>query len=197
MINNIISLLFGILVKIVDDHYDMNLYSKNLIYCIKIILTFITLYWINIDFDYCTAMVIITIICYFIKQVDKMYYKFVAILIIMTFIYQFDIKKFTITKIYEILSLIIIASILGYAESKNYTEEISYSKFYSRLIGCIITILYLYLYNFHYYLYEMLKNNKQIGQIFTLLEPDINPILVVLGYGIMSVINLNNQLKNS
>ena len=61
-----ISLLFGILVKIVDDHYDMNIYNKNIIYWVKIILAFITLYWINIDFDYCTAMVIITIICYLI-----------------------------------------------------------------------------------------------------------------------------------
>ena len=56
MINNIISLLFGILLKIVDDHYDMNLYDKRLIYWVKFILTFITLYWINIDFDYCTAI---------------------------------------------------------------------------------------------------------------------------------------------
>jgi len=197
MINNIISLLFGILVKIVDDHYDMNIYNKNIIYWVKIILTFITLYWINIDFDYCTAMVIITIICYLIKQVDKIYYKFVAILILITFVYQFDIKKFTITKMYEILSLIIIAAFLGYTESKIYNEEVSYNKFYCRLIGCIITIIYLYFYNCHYYLYENFKNNQQIGWIFTLLEPDINPILVVLGYGIISVINLNNQLKIS
>jgi len=181
----------------VDDHYDINLYNDKFINWVKYLLVLLTLYWINIDYDYCTAMVIITIICYLIKQVDKIYYKFVAILILMNFVIQFDIKKFTLTKIYELIAILIIACICGYSESKLYPEEVSYKKFYTRLLGCISTIIYLYLYKYHYYLYAYFKNNEYLGWLFTLIEPDVEPILAVLGYGLISVFNLHNKLRDN
>ena len=85
MNNKIISFIIGALLKIVDDNNDMNLFNDKYIIFVKILLTILTIYWINIDYNYCMDMVITCIVCYLIKQIDTPYYKIGMLIIILNY----------------------------------------------------------------------------------------------------------------
>lgn len=199
MINNIVSTLLGICLKMVDDHHDMNLYNKNYINFIKCLLLFLTIYWINIDFEYCTAMVIVCLVCYIFKQVDLIYYKCVMLLIISTFIYQFNTNANTLNKnkLYELLVTLILLFIAVYIEDRAFDGEYSRFKLEARFTGFIIMAIYLYINTYQNHIIQNIINlDNPISQIFKVIDPDVNAILIVFGYVFMSIIDIAYKLKD-
>lgn len=195
MYNKIISFIFGAFLKLVDDNNDMNLFNDKYINIIKVLLAMLALYWINIDFNYCIDMVITCIICYFIKQVDTPYYKIVMLLICLNFLLKFDSNKFTTELMIEKLTIFIVFFSAAYIEHNFFKEEYSKPKLCFRVLGFITTILYLYVFSYHKNFIEniinkLFSNNK----IFTILKPEIDAILIVLGYVFVSIIDISYML---
>lgn len=195
MYNKIISFIFGAFLKLVDDNNDMNLFNDKYINIIKVLLAILALYWINIDFNYCIDMVITCIVCYFIKQVDTPYYKIVMLLIILNFFIKFDSSKFTKDLMIEKLTIFIVFFSAAFIEHNFFKEEYSKPKLCFRVLGFIGTILYLYVFSFHNNIIESIINKFfSDNKIVTILKPEIDAILIVLGYVFVSIIDISYML---
>jgi hypothetical protein len=195
MYNKIISFIFGAFLKLVDDNNDMNLFNDKYINIIKVLLAMLALYWINIDFNYCIDMVITCIICYFIKQVDTPYYKIVMLLICLNFFLKFDSNKFTTELMIEKLTIFIVFFSAAYIEHNFFKEEYSKPKLCFRVLGFIATIVYLYVFSYHNNFIENIINKFFYNnKIFTILKPEVDAILIVLGYVFVSIIDISYML---
>jgi len=136
MIDNIISFILGSIIKVVDDHYDMNIHNKKLIKNLKFIGLLGLIYWLNLGIEYNFILVVETIICYFVKQIDNKFYKYVAYYILINFFYQKIILKknvfssnFTLKN--TIINSLLIISVI-FIESKIFKEEYSLKKILCR-----------------------------------------------------------------
>ena len=139
MKDNIISFIFGSIIKIVDDNYDMKIHNKTLVNYLKIIGLIMILYWSNLGIEYNFILLIETLICYFVKQIDNKYYKYVSYYIIINFLFQkFFLKKNLFDDKFNIRNIIlytIYAVFIISFESKLCKEEYSYKKI---LFRCLI-----------------------------------------------------------
>lgn len=144
MNNNFIGFLLGNCIKIVDDHYDLDIYDKKIINLVKLLGLFLLIYWNLLGFEYNLIFILEIIICYLANQIDTDFYKKVSFLIIVFFIFYLLLNKKNIfvnsfnplnLLIYFILALIIII-----IESKIFKEEASCFKLISRLFVISIAI---------------------------------------------------------
>lgn len=194
MKDKIISLIIGALLKIIDDNNDANLFDDNYIIFTKILLSTLTLYWINIDNNHCIDILIVCIVCYLVKQVDTLYYKIIMILIILNFIFKLKNINLDLYK-YKIFAFIILFVIV-YIESILFKEEYSKLKLYVRILAFLLTIFYTYIFTCHKYIIDYFFNNYISKNIIIKqnLYPHIDNILVVLGYIFVSILDINYML---
>jgi len=195
MNNKIISFIIGALLKIVDDNNDMDLFKDNYIIFVKIFLTILTVYWINIDYNYSMDMVITCIVCYLIKQIDTPYYKIGMLIIILNFLYKLKYYEFTFDLFIDKIITFIVLFIAAYIENNLFKEEYSQFKLYARISGFLITILYVYIFTFHKKI--LYDNNISKNRIIKILYPEIDAILIVLGYIFISIIDIGYMLANN
>lgn len=195
MNNKIISFIIGALLKIVDDNNDMNLFNDKYIIFVKIILTILTVYWINIDYNYSMDMVITCIVCYLIKQIDTPYYKIGTLIIILNFLYKLKYYEFTFDLFIDKIITFIVLFIGAYIENNLFKEEYSQIKLYARISGFLITILYVYIFTFHKKI--LYDNNISKNRIIKILYPEIDAILIVLGYVSVSILDISYMLTNN
>ena len=197
MNNSIISILLGSCLKMIDDHHDMGLYNKKIITFVKILLTLLTIYWVNMDFEYCVALVIVCVVCYMFKQIDIPYYKNMMGLITIIFLYQFNTNTLNTTKMYELFITFILLFVGVYIEDKVFQKDYSLFKLESRCVGFVIMSIYLY---FYIYNNNTIQNifdlDNPISKLIKIIDPDINAILVVFGYLFISTIDMTYKLKN-
>jgi len=195
MNNKIISFIIGALLKIVDDNNDMNLFNDKYIIFVKILLTILTVYWINIDYNYCMDMVITCIVCYLIKQIDTTYYKIGMLIIILNFLYKLKYIEFTFDLFIDKIITFIVLFIVAYIENNLFKEEYSQLKLYARISGFLITILYVYILSFHKKI--LYDNNVPNNRILKILYPEIDAILIGLGYISISILDISYMLANN
>ena len=195
MNNKIISFIIGALLKIVDDNNDMNLFNDKYIIFVKILLMILTVYWINIDYNYCIDMVITCIVCYLIKQIDTPYYKIGMLTIILNFLYKLKYNEFTLDLFIDKIITFIVFFIAAYIENILFKEEYSHLKLYARISGFLITILYVYIFSFHKKI--LYDNNISKNRIIKILYPEIDAILIGLGYISISIIDIGYMLANN
>lgn len=178
MNNNLIGFLLGNSIKIVDDHYDLNIYDSQFINFIKSFGLLLLIYWNFLGFEYNLIFIFEIIICYFAKQIDNDFYKKVSLLIITIFIFYllFNKKKIFVDNfnpmnlfLYFILALIIII-----IESKIFKEEYSWFKLISRIF--VISVAITFYFN---------KENKGIVKNFTSL---------FIGYFVISIFSISKKL---
>lgn len=201
MINEIISFIFGCLIKIIDDHYDMGFYDKKNIKFIEKITIILLIYWVNIDLEYSLGFLIISFICVIFNQIDNKQYLFCILIIAFSFIYK--LKNANLNKLNYNLFDIIFFSFLIYIficyEAKLFKEEYSERKLCFRIITLIFFICY----------YIFLRNIDKfvnISKISNILNYFVNKIfkknntffknasLILIGYHIVSIINIYKKL---
>lgn len=145
MNNNLIGFLLGNCIKIVDDHYDLDIYDKNIINLIKLLGLFLLIYWNLLGFEYNLIFIFELIICYFANQIDTEFYKKVSLLIIIIFIsYLVFSKNKFFTKIYNPLNLLlyfILALTIILIEAKIFKEETSCFKLIARIFVISVAII--------------------------------------------------------
>ena len=197
MKDKIISLVIGALLKIIDDNNDANLFNDNYIIFVKILLSILTLYWINIDNNHCIDIVIVCIVCYLVKQVDTLYYKIIMILIILNFIFKLKNINLDLFK-YKIIAFIILF-VIFYIESILFKEEYSKLKVYVRTLVFFQIIFYLYFFTFHKHIIDDFFNSYISENIIVKknLYPHIDNILIILGYIFVSILDINYMLMNN
>ena len=182
MNNQIISFLLGSTIKVVDDHYDSNLYSQKFATFIKIMGLLLFSYWNLIDFEHNFIFVMEIVICFFAKQIDNQFYKKVTLLTLCFFVgYLFFRKSNHLLKNFNLSSIIfyfVIALTVVYLESILFTSEFSKTKLCCRGTILIASILY----------YTFLKqiNKQKIYSDFLMLW---------IGYFSVSVFNLSKHYK--
>lgn len=146
MNNNLIGFLLGNCIKIVDDHYDLNIYDKKIINFIKLLGLFLLIYWNFLGFEYNLIFVFELIICYFANQIDTDFYKKVSLLIIIIFISYLLLNKKNnfFTKIYNPLNLLVyfvLALIIILLEAKLFKQETSCFKLIARIFVISVSII--------------------------------------------------------
>ena len=173
----------------------MNLFNDKYIIFVKILLTIFTVYWINIDYNYCMDMVITCIVCYLIKQIDTTYYKIGMLIIILNFLYKLKYIEFTFDLFIDKIITFIVLFIVAYIENNLFKEEYSQLKLYARISGFLITILYVYILSFHKKI--LYDNNVPNNRILKILYPEIDAILIGLGYISISILDISYMLANN
>jgi len=184
--DNIISFLLGNSIKMVDDHYDINMYDKDFIKIVKFIGFILLSYWNNLGFEYNLFFFLEVIICYFVNQIDNDFYKNMSLYIIIIFISYclFYKKKYFVHEfnIPNIIFYFISAFILIFIESKLFKEDISKLKFF-----CRFGILFI---GFSYFILLNLKND-----IIKQSEFSKNIVMVFNGYFFISVTNIYKKIN--
>ena len=129
--NNIFFLIFGSMIKIIDDHYDMNMFDKKFINIIKILIILSIIYSGIISIEYSIAFLFVSLYSYLANSIDTLYYKFGIILFGIMFIIQIffiDLNEYSFNMLFFVSMLGITALILIYNEAKMYYEEYSKKK---------------------------------------------------------------------
>ena len=89
----------------------------------------------------------------------------------------------------------IVLFIAAYIENNLFKEEYSQLKLYARISGFLITILYVYIFSFHKKI--LYDNNVSNNRILKILYPEIDAILIVLGYISISILDISYMLANN
>ena len=199
MFNNIFSLIFGILIKILDDHYDMNIYDKKYINFIKILIIVCIIYWSSIDLHYPFGFLLMAILCYLTNGVDNKFYVYSIYLFgTMLLLQLFFNKNNVFTKDMVICSIISTLFSFGgvFLEARLYTEEYSFNKIIARIFMIIIFgLLYkLDLSKLNQLLdIKIFSENNIVNKILNCTNDKIfnNTYSLLIGYCLMSVINMS------
>ena len=85
--NQIIFLLLGIILKLVDNYYDINLFKDQpiIVLVIHILLILGLIYWFQVSIQHSTALIAIATACYIAGQCDNTYYSMIFGLLIVAF----------------------------------------------------------------------------------------------------------------
>ena len=119
--NNIFFLIFGSLIKILDDHYDMNMFNKKFVKLVKILIILSIIYCGIINIEYSFAFLLVSLYSYLANSIDTSSYKLGIILFSIIFIIQLfftDLNYYSSNIIYFSLLLGLMALILIYYEAK-------------------------------------------------------------------------------
>ena len=189
---SIIIILIGVLLKIIDDHYDMNMFSDTIAKIAQIGIVVLSIFLFTKDkaFTLVTMITCIYVLCAEGQMEDVngnsviFYYIFVLITFVF-FIYQ--LLNGGYNEIFNSITMLEIARILLfglfiYYENKFIPEDISYIKFMIRALITLVSMGYIY--------YEHLYNKR------TLIIREV--YLLAIGYMGISVINIlfmMNKLK--
>jgi len=121
------------------------------------------------------------------------------LLIISTFIYQFNTNANTLNKnkVYELLVTFILLFSAVFIEDRVFEGEYSIFKLEARFTGFIIMAIYLYINKYQNHIIQNIANlDNPVSQIFKIIDPDINAILLVFGYVFISIIDIAYKLKD-
>ena len=196
--NNIFFLIFGSMIKIIDDHYDMNMFDKKLVNIIKILIILSIIYSGIISIEYSIAFLFVSLYSYLANSIDTLYYKFGIILFGIMFIIQIffiDLNEYSFNMLFFVSMLGITALILIYNEAKMYYEEYSKKKIISRVfLSCFFFCLFiLNLKDIHLtYNFEIFKNIKFIDDMLDLTNDKFlkNCYCLLIGYFFTSVLDM-------
>ena len=145
----LINFLLGTFIKIVDDHYDLNVYDTRTINIIKVIGFFLLNYVITTGFEYILIFFLEVIICYFAKQIDNIFFKKIATYIIVIFIsYLLFYQKEYFNKVFNLQNISIyffFACSFIIIEQYTFKEESSTTKLLTRLGILIIAVINMFL----------------------------------------------------
>ena len=196
--NNIFFLIFGSMIKIIDDHYDMNMFDKKLVNIIKILIILSIIYSGIISIEYSIAFLFVSLYSYLANSIDTLYYKLGIILFGIMFIIQIffiDLNEYSFNMLFFVSLLGIIALILIYNEAKMYYEEYSKKKIISRVfLSCFFFCLFiLNLKDIHLtYNFEIFKNIEFIDDMLELTNDKFlkNCYCLLIGYFFTSVLDM-------
>ena len=135
------------MIKIIDDHYDMNMFDKKLVNIIKILIILSIIYSGIISIEYSIAFLFVSLYSYLANSIDTLYYKLGIILFGIMFIIQIffiDLNEYSFNMLFFVSLLGIIALILIYNEAKMYYEE--YSKKKNNIKSFFVMFLFLFIY---------------------------------------------------
>ena len=196
--NNIFFLIFGSMIKIIDDHFDMNMFDKKLVNIIKILIILSIIYSGIISIEYSIAFLFVSLYSYLANSIDTLYYKLGIILFGIMFIIQIffiDLNEYSFNMLFFVSMLGITALILIYNEAKMYYEEYSKKKIISRVfLSCFFFCLFiLNLKDIHLtYNFEIFKNIKFIDDMLDLTNDKFlkNCYCLLIGYFFTSVLDI-------
>lgn len=196
--NNIFFLTFGSLIKIIDDHYDMNMFDKKFANLVKILIIFSIIYSGIISIEYSIAFLFVSLYSYLANSIDTLYYKLAIILFGVMFIIQLfftDFNEYSFNMLFFVSLLGITALILIYHEAKMYYEEYSKKKIISRVfLSSFFFCLYiLNLKDIHLtYNFDIFKNIKFIDDMLDLSNDKFlkNCYCLLIGYFLTSVLDM-------
>lgn len=186
------------MIKIIDDHYDMNMFDKKLVNIIKILIILSIIYSGIISIEYSIAFLFVSLYSYLANSIDTLYYKFGIILFGIMFIIQIffiDLNEYSFNMLFFVSMLGITALILIYNEAKMYHEEYSKKKIISRVfLSCFFFCLFiLNLKDIHLtYNFEIFKNIKFIDDMLDLTNDKFlkNCYCLLIGYFFTSVLDM-------
>mgnify|MGYP005647032629 CR=1 FL=1 len=193
--NNIGNFIFGMLIKLYDDHYDMNIYNTNIIKVLPIFIIIGVFHWATIDIHYPLAILLFSFYSYLVGQIDNDYYKLAIVLFACLFALQliFNKKKlFTKDILFPSLIITLSAFIGIFLEAIIFTEEFSIRKLISRILILIFCVV-MYFVDLNK-VYNVISGQ---GGIFdTLTEYTNNRLFrdtysAIAGYCVISIINIS------
>lgn len=199
-------IIVGVLLKIIDDYYDMELFNENIMMLSQVALVVISLFLFLNDKTYVfmTALTCFAIWFYEGQMNDKdgnpvWFYYLLNVLAFGFLIYYLFTSGYTdvIQQLdyFEMIALIYIFFSF-YLENKWFPEDVSISKIIYRILLVVITI---------FYLNDEEKINKKVYGLLTGDEDYFEKkslvfrllVLVGLGYFSMSVINMTYAMFSS
>ena len=197
--NNIFFLIFGSLIKIIDDHYDMNMFDEKFAKLVKILIILSIIYCGTISIDYSFAFLLVSLYSYLANSIDTPSYKLGIILFSIMFVIQLfftDFNEYSFNMLLFILLLGITSLILIYCEAKMYNVEYSKQKIISRtLLSCFFICLFILNlkdlnsnYNF-----QIFKDSNFINNLLDLSNDNVlkNCYCMLIGYFFTSVLDMS------
>ena len=189
---SIIIISIGALLKIIDDHYDMNMFSDSIAKIAQIGIVILSIFLFTKDkaFTLMTMITCIYVLCAEGQMDDvngnsvSFYYIFVLITFVF-FIYQ--LLNGGYNEIFSSITMLEIARILLfglfiYYENKFIPEDISYIKFMFRALITLVSIGYIY----YEHLYD--KRTLIIREVYLLA-------IGYMGISVIDILYMMNKLK--
>ena len=197
--NNIFFLIFGSLIKIIDDHYDMNMFDEKFAKLVKILIIISIIYCGIISIDYSFAFLLVSLYSYLANSIDTPSYKLGIILFSIMFIIQLfftDFNKYSINLLFFIIFVGLTSLILIYYEAKMYNVEYSKQKIISRtFLSCFFICLFiLNLKDLNlYYNFEIFSDSKLINNLLELTNDNAlkNCYCMLIGYFFTSALDMS------
>jgi hypothetical protein len=197
--NNIFFLIFGSLIKILDDHYDMNMFNKKVIDLIKVLIILSIIYCGSISIDYSIGFLFVSLYSYFASSIDTPSYKLGIILFGILFLVQLfftNFNEYNFGLLIYLFIVCILSLILIYKEAKLYNYEYNKDKIISRIFLSFVFICLFLLdleelnnnFNFNF-----LKENKIIQDVLEMINDKVfkNCYIMLFGYFFTSVLDMS------
>jgi len=197
--NNIFFLIFGSLIKIIDDHYDMNMFDEKFAKLVKILIILSIIYCGIISIDYSFAFLLVSLYSYLANSIDTPSYKLGIILFSIMFIIQLfftDFNEYSLKLLFFIIFVGLTSLILIYYEAKMYNVEYSKQKIISRtFLSCFficLSILNLKEINLNYN-FEIFSDSKLINNLLELTNDNAlkNCYCMLIGYFFTSALDMS------
>lgn len=203
--NNIFFLIFGSLIKIIDDHYDMNMFDEKFAKLIKVLIILSIIYCGSISIDYSIGFLFVSLYSYFASSIDTPSYKLGIILFGILFLVQLfftNFNEYNFGLLIYLLIVCILSLILIYKEAKLYNDEYNKDKIICRSFLSFVFIC-LFLLNLeelnNNYNFNLLKENKIIQDVLEMINDKVfkNCYIMLFGYFFTSVLDMSYMyIKN-
>ena len=146
--NRIIEFATGVVTKILDDYYDMDIkYNKYLVIFLQFTMVCSLFYWVSQGNDYIFALFAIVISCYFAGNIDTDFYE-IGIILISSLIIVLVLSQGVINFIKSVDPFLIVVSCVIFIsvvmEANKFKEEYSNKKIFLRFLSLLITVFLYY-----------------------------------------------------
>lgn len=197
--NNIFFIIFGSLIKIIDDHYDMNMFDKKFAKLVKILIILSIIYCGVISIDYSFAFLLVSLYSYLANSIDTPSYKLGIILFGILFLVQLfftNFNEYNFGLLIYLFIVCILSLILIYKEAKLYNDEYNKDKIICRSFLSFVFICLFLLdlkelnSNFNF---NLLKENKIIQDVLEMINDKVfkNCYIMLFGYFFTSVLDMS------